>query len=86
MSIIAFERSSGVLAQAGDNTASERLAEFLEELTRQVNLSTVLTGSGSPEGVVPAPPTSLYMDDAGGSGSILYIKQTGVEDTGWILV
>jgi len=46
----------------------------------------ILIGTGSPEGVVAANPTQLYMDDAGASGSILYIKQTGTGNTGWVLV
>ena len=45
-----------------------------------------LIGTGSPEGVVEADPTRLYMDDAGSSGSVLYIKQTGTGNTGWIAV
>jgi hypothetical protein len=46
----------------------------------------ILIGTGSPEGVVEADPTRLYMDDAGSSGSVLYIKQTGTGNTGWIAV
>lgn len=69
-----------------DGTPTDRAGEFMEEVTRQLNLSTILTGSGSPEGVVAANPTQLYMDTAGTAGNILYIKKTGVSDTGWILV
>lgn len=46
----------------------------------------ILIGTGSPEGVVEADPTRLYMNDAGSSGSVLYIKQTGTGNTGWIAV
>jgi len=50
----------------------------------------ILQGSGSPEGVVVALPTRLYMDIAGASGSILYIKRDtdvgGDRSQGWILV
>lgn len=66
---------------------NQRLSEWMEEITRQVNLSTPIQGSGSPEGVVIASPTQLYMDTAGTASVILYIKQSGVDtDTGWILV
>lgn len=65
---------------------TERAAEFIETMTRQVNLNTVLEGTGSPEGVVDAEPTQRYMDDGGVAGSILYIKKTGAGDTGWVLV
>ena len=50
----------------------------------------ILTGSGSPEGVVEAQPTRLYMNTAGTAGSILYIKRDsdvgGDRSQGWILV
>ena len=50
----------------------------------------ILSGSGSPEGVVEAAPRRLYMDTGGSAGSILYIKKSaaiaGDRTTGWILV
>lgn len=50
----------------------------------------VLAGVGSPEGVVEATQTRLYMDTSGSSGSILYIKREadigGDKAQGWILV
>jgi len=79
-----FERFENVVDVNGKPTL--RASEFFREITRQVNLSTVLTGSGSPEGVVEAEPTQMYMDTAGSAGNILYIKKTGVSDTGWVLV
>ena len=59
---------------------------WTQQLTRAFNDQIMLTGSGSPEGVVTASPTRLYMDTSGTAGSILYVKQTGTADTGWILV
>jgi len=79
-----FERFENVVDSSGKPTL--RASEYFRETTRQVNLSTVLTGSGSPEGVLEASPTQMYMDTSGSAGSILYIKQTGVSDVGWILV
>lgn len=84
MTIIALERFSQVIDTNGRLT--NRAAEFLEEITRQVNLSTIIEGSGSPEGVVIADPTKLYMDTTGADESVLYIKQSGTGDTGWKLV
>lgn len=59
---------------------------FSEALSR----ITILSGSGSPEGVVPSRSKRLYMDTAGSSGSILYIKQVddvgGDKTMGWVLV
>lgn len=50
----------------------------------------VLLGPGSPEGVVEATQTQLYMDTLGVASSILYIKRDsaigGDRTLGWILV
>ena len=58
--------------------------------TDQVTKLQVLTGSGSPEGVIPAPITKFYMNTVGAAGSILYIKRDadigGDKKQGWILV
>ena len=58
--------------------------------TLLVNLSIMLDGAGSPEGVVEALPKQLYMDTAGTAGAILYIKRDadvgGDTSQGWILV
>lgn len=81
--ITAFERFAQWL---NGELPSFRAAEWIEKITTQVNKSTILTGSGSPEGVVEANPEVLYMDTSGTAGNILYIKKTGTGDTGWILV
>ena len=82
--IIAFERARVALNPNG--TPTLRFAEWIEEITRQVNDSIMLSGSGSPEGVITAHPKKLYMDTSGTAGNILYVKQTGTGNTGWILV
>lgn len=50
----------------------------------------VLSGIGSPEGVVQARSTRFYMDTTGVSGAILYIKRdddvAGDRSQGWVLV
>ena len=47
-------------------------------------------GHGSPEGVMPASATQMYMDEHGTTGSVLYIKQVdsigGDKTLGWVLV
>lgn len=63
-----------------------RMAEFLEALTIQVNQSIILSGTGSPEGVLTEQPFKMYLDTAAASGSNLYIKKTGTGNTGWVLV
>lgn len=66
--------------------ASLRFAEWMEAVTREVNLNTPIEGTGSPEGVIIASPRQRYMDTSGAAGNVLYIKQTGVGNTGWVLV
>ena len=63
------------------------------EMQAFVNLVAVLSileGSGSPEGVINAKVTKLYMDTSGTAGNILYIKRDedigGDATRGWVLV
>ena len=44
----------------------------------------VLSGSGSPEGVVTAPHCSTYQRTDGGAGTSYYVKETGSGNTGWV--
>lgn len=43
-----------------------------------------LSGNGAPEGVVTAPTGSLYLRGDGGANTTLYVKESGVGNTGWI--
>ncbi len=43
-------------------------------------------GTGSPEGVIAAPPGSDYRNLAGGVGSTFWVKQTGTVATGWVAI
>lgn len=47
---------------------------------------TVVTGAGSPEGVITASIGALYMRNDGGSGTTLYSKTSGTGNTGWSAV
>jgi hypothetical protein len=47
------------------------------------NAAGITTGTGSPEGVVTASVGSIYTDNAGGVGTTLYIKESGVGNVGW---
>jgi len=82
--ITTFERFEKV--QGPQGVGSERFMGYQEAITRQVNLDTTLTGTGSPEGVVSANPTQKYMDTTGAIGFVSYIKQTGAGNTGWVLI
>lgn len=46
--------------------------------------SLVLIGTGSPEGLVVAEPGTLYLNQAGGGGSTLYVKEANSDSTGWV--
>ncbi len=63
---------------------------FFTTLLQAIDEQTVITGSGSPEGVVEAIITQQYMDTTGAAGAILYVKRdadiAGDKSQGWILV
>jgi hypothetical protein len=44
----------------------------------------IITGSGTPESAVTAPIGSLYLRTDGGSGTTLYVKESGTGNTGWV--
>ena len=46
--------------------------------------SDFLSGAGTPEGSVTAPVGSLYTRTDGGSGTTLYVKESGAGNTGWV--
>jgi len=45
-----------------------------------------LTGTGSPEGVITAPPGTYYTDTAITNGAMRWAKKTGTGNTGWVCV
>lgn len=49
----------------------------------RVDTSQFRSGSGSPESSVTAPVGSLYLRTDGGSGTTLYVKESGSGTTGW---
>ena len=53
-----------------------------------VNLSasgpTISAGAGTPESVIIAPVGSLFLRSDGGTGTTLYVKETGSGNTGWV--
>jgi hypothetical protein len=44
----------------------------------------LLTGLGSPEGVVTSSPGVLYLNLSGGPGVTLFVKESGTGSTGWV--
>jgi hypothetical protein len=49
-----------------------------------VGSTSVLSGSGSPEGAVTAAVGSLYLRTNGGAGTTMYVKESGAGNTGWV--
>ena len=58
------------------------MAEWMEQISRLLEVLQVANGAGSPEGVLIGPLNKFYKDTAGG----LYIKTTATGNTGWVLV
>jgi hypothetical protein len=52
---------------------------------RSTSLTEVVSGEGDPEGTVIARVGTLYLRKDGGSGTTLYVKESGDNtDTGWV--
>jgi len=70
--------------------AGGRMQQVFRTWTQEVSRLGILKGTGSPEGVVVAPQTTLYMNTVGGAGAVLYIKRdtniAGDPSQGWVLV
>ena len=45
---------------------------------------TVTSGAGSPEGVISKPVGWLYLRTNGAAGTVLYVKESGTGNTGWV--
>lgn len=56
----------------------------------RVTVDSLITGTGSPEGVVPSAAGREYMDENGTAGAIKYIKRVnsvaGDKALGWVLI
>jgi len=70
-----------------DGTMTKQSRTFF----RAIMDRSLIIGSGSPEGVVPALQGSSYMDEDASVGSIFYIKQkdadgAGVDSNEWKLI
>ena len=68
-----------------DGYATEAFQIWMDQITTAVNNVPPLTGSGTPEGAVTASAGRWYVDTSAGSGTGIYYKESGDEDTGWVL-
>ena len=84
MNIIAPNPTNSIVNAAG------RMSQAFRSWTQEITRMQMATGSGTPEGVLEAPVSKLYMDTAGTAGNILYVKRDaaigGDAKQGWILV
>ena len=61
------------------------LAAYIKTVFIGDGATGITSGTGSPEGVLALPIGSIYTDDAGGTGTTLYVKETGAGgNTGWV--
>lgn len=70
----------------GHTHVSANITNFNTSTDDRINLKVpmqLFSGSGTPEGVVTAPMGSLYTSTAGGASTTLYVKTSGVGNTGW---
>lgn len=59
-------------------------APNVNQVTLGVGIN-ISAGTGTPNGVVSGNPGDLYVSLAGGSGTTLYVKQSGANtNTGWV--
>ena len=69
---------------------SGEMVQEMRTWTQIITDQALIIGTGSPETVIEALQGTVYMDDAGTAGSILYIKRDadigGDKTQGWILV
>lgn len=56
----------------------------LAATVRQLQALVPILGTGSPEGAVAAPVGATYRRQDGGTGTSLYVKESGTGNTGWV--
>lgn len=63
------------------------MAPWMESISNLVSFLEIAEGNGSPEGVIFAEKKKLYFNNAGASGTLVYIKATdGTLNTGWVAI
>jgi len=58
---------------------------WMDQVSNAINNLQPLTGAGSPEAAVIASPGRWYVDTDAAAGAGIYFKESGDENTGWVL-
>lgn len=66
--------------------STTNVSDHLQGVDAQLDVleSLVVSGTGSPEGVVTASVGTLFLRSDGSTGTTLYVKETGASNTGWV--
>lgn len=73
----------GYYSEDGAYTWASRLKVSGQGVLFLKNSTQFLDGVGSPEGVISAPPGSLFLNNLGGASVEAYLKESGSGNTGW---
>ena len=77
-------RSVGDVINDLGETANRWRATYSREFRPGGGTAIWTSDTGTPEGVVTAPVGSLFTRTDGGAGTTLYVKESGVGNTGWV--
>lgn len=73
-------------AIGGGTAASGRFTTLTATTEFLLGTCSLTFGTGSPEGVITKPICSRYLRTDGGTGTTLYVKESGAGNTGWIAI
>ena len=75
---------AGIVAEFPDGASSElAILTNPQGIPATSSMMGLFSGTGSPEGKIPAPVGSIYTDTAATNGAIRWIKASGAGATGW---
>ena len=89
-SIRRFDDAGAALGIAFSLARSSGIATFISDVSVGGNIAMgsggpiIATGSGSPENSISASVGSVYLRTNGGANSSMYVKESGVGNTGWV--
>jgi hypothetical protein len=78
-----FSAANMTIQDNNNYFAATNVEDTLSELYTTFKNSYILSGSGSPEGVVVANMGAIYVNTAGGVATTLYVKTSGTGASGW---